>query len=81
MLFNTYEPWKFAFSKSSQSIEDVEEGAWGIVGVPFDSTTSYHGGARLGPFVVREASYGFEMYLGEDTLYFRNVTAVRYQRD
>ena len=26
------------------------------------------------------ASYGFEMYLGEDTLYFRNVTAVRYQR-
>ena len=62
MLFNTYEPWKFAFSKSSQSIEGVEEGAWGIVGVPFDSTTSYHGGARLGPFVVREASYGFEMF-------------------
>lgn len=62
MLFNTYEPWKFAFSKSACSIEDAEDGAWGIIGVPFDSTTSFHGGARLGPFVVREASYGFEMF-------------------
>ncbi len=62
MLFNTYEPWKFAFSKSTCSIEDAEDGAWGIIGVPFDSTTSFHGGARLGPFVVREASYGFEMF-------------------
>lgn len=62
MLFNTYEPWKFAFSKSSGAIEDADDGAWGIIGVPFDSTTSYHGGARLGPHVVREASYGFEMF-------------------
>lgn len=62
MLFNTYEPWKFAFSKSTVSIEDVEDGTWGIIGVPFDSTTSYHGGARLGPNVIREASYGFEMF-------------------
>ncbi|MDO5848274.1 MAG: agmatinase [Methanobrevibacter sp.] len=62
MLFNTYDPWKFAFSKSSESIDDVEEEAWGIIGVPFDSTTSYHSGARLGPIVVREASYGFEMF-------------------
>lgn len=62
MLFNTYEPWKFAFSKNYESFEDIEPNAWGIVGVPFDSTTSYHSGTRLGPIVVREASYGFEEF-------------------
>ncbi len=41
---------------------NLEEGAWGIIGVPFDSTTSYHPGSRFGPIVVREASYGFEKY-------------------
>ncbi|MCF0226470.1 MAG: agmatinase [Methanobrevibacter sp.] len=62
MLFNTYEPWKFAFSRQCNSIEDVEENSWGIIGVPFDSTTSYHSGTRLGPIVVREASYGLEVF-------------------
>ncbi|MBE6508669.1 MAG: agmatinase [Methanobrevibacter sp.] len=59
MLLNTYEPWKFAFSGE---IEDLKENSFGIIGVPFDSTTSYHSGARLGPIVVREASFGFEKY-------------------
>ena len=62
MLFNTYEPWKFAFSQESSDLDHVEEGSWGIIGVPFDSTTSYHSGARFGPTVVREASFGFEKY-------------------
>lgn len=62
MLFNTYEPWKFAFSRSAGSIDDAENDSWGIIGVPFDSTVSYHSGTRLGPFVVREASYGFEEF-------------------
>ena len=35
---------------------------FGIVGVPFDSTTSYMPGARFGPRSVREASYNFERY-------------------
>ena len=59
MLLNTYEPWKFAFSSDN---DDLKENSFGIIGVPFDSTTSYHSGARLGPIVVREASFGFEKY-------------------
>ena len=35
---------------------------FGIVGVPFDGTTSYIPGARFGPRSVREASYNFERY-------------------
>lgn len=62
MLFNTYEPWKFAFSKDLLDLDQIEKGSWGIIGIPFDSTTSYHSGARLGPTVVREASYGFEQF-------------------
>ena len=61
MLLNTYEPWKFAFSAETD-FENLEKDSFGIIGVPFDSTTSYHSGSRLGPIVVREASYGFEKY-------------------
>ena len=59
MLFNTYEPWKFAFSKED---DEIVIDSFGIIGVPFDSTTSYHSGSRLGPIVVREASFAFEKY-------------------
>ena len=59
MLLNTYEPWKFAFSHEN---DEIIEDSFGIIGVPFDSTTSYHSGSRLGPIVVREASFTFEKY-------------------
>ena len=59
MLLNTYEPWKFAFCADN---EEIIENSFGIIGVPFDSTTSYHSGSRLGPIVVREASFGFEKF-------------------
>ena len=78
MLFNTYEPWKFAFlsesidlynSDVSESNEDngsneefAKSKKWGIIGVPFDSTCSYHHGSRYGPTIIREASFGFEQY-------------------
>jgi agmatinase len=74
MLLNTYEPWKFAFSSES-NIENLQENSYGIIGVPFDSTTSYHSGARLGPIVVREASFGFEKY---NTIFNRDLTANFY---
>ena len=61
MLLNTYEPWKFAFS-SQTDFDNLKKDSYGIIGVPFDSTTSYHSGSRSGPIVVREASYGFEKY-------------------
>ena len=59
MFLNTYEPWKFAFSSQN---DEIKTDSYGIIGVPFDSTTSYHSGSRLGPVVVREASFGFEKY-------------------
>ena len=72
MLFNTYEPWKFAFSSESIDLYTLDENEskddfarskkWGIIGVPFDSTCSYHHGSRYGPTIIREASFGFEQY-------------------
>ncbi|MBM2842783.1 MAG: hypothetical protein HW404_620, partial [Anaerolineales bacterium] len=35
---------------------DVQPGDVAIVGVPFDSGTSYRSGARFGPRAIREAS-------------------------
>ena len=72
MLLNTYEPWKFAFSQEN---EDIKENSFGIIGVPFDSTTSYHSGSRLGPIVVREASFGFEKY---NTIFNKDLTTTFY---
>lgn len=77
MLFNTFEPGKFAFSSESIDLYNLEDNGsenikssddflkskkWGIIGVPFDSTCSYHHGSRYGPTIIREASFGFEQY-------------------
>lgn len=51
---------KFAFSQEFNQ-DEYDEG-YAIMGVPFDSTTSYRPGARYGPKAVREASYNFEQY-------------------
>ena len=72
MLLNTYEPWKFAFSQEN---DEIIENSFGIIGVPFDSTTSYHSGSRLGPIVVREASFGFEKY---NTVFNKDLSANFY---
>ena len=67
MLFYTENVLKFAFSIETSDI-DVESSnpddkkILAILGVPFDSTTSYMPGARFGPRTVREASYNFERY-------------------
>ena len=72
MLLNTYEPWKFAFSQEN---DEIIENSFGIIGVPFDNTTSYHSGSRLGPIVVREASFGFEKY---NTIFNRDLSTTFY---
>ena len=72
MLLNTSEPWKFAFSQEN---DEILENSYGIIGVPFDSTTSYHSGSRLGPIVVREASFGFEKF---NTVFNKELTANFY---
>jgi agmatinase len=72
MLFNTYEPWKFAFSAEN---DEIITDSFGIIGVPFDSTTSYHSGSRLGPIVVREASFGFEKF---NSVFNKELTTTFY---
>ena len=62
MLFNTYKPWKFAFSQDTEDLKEIKPNSWGIIGVPFDSTSSYSPGSRFGPTTIREASYNFEKY-------------------
>jgi len=69
MLFNTFNPGKFAFSKENEELSRINNNSsfedskiWGIIGVPFDSTCSYHHGSRFAPMIIREASFGFEQY-------------------
>ena len=64
MLFYTQNPLKFAFSKELGELnaESDRSKKFGIIGVPFDSTSTYKTGARFGPMAVREASYNFERY-------------------
>ncbi|MBR3214580.1 MAG: arginase family protein, partial [Methanosphaera sp.] len=73
MFFYADNMMKFAFSEEFND-EEYEKG-YSIMGVGFDSTTSYKSGARYGPKSVREASYNFEQYnLRFDT----SVTTVSY---
>lgn len=66
MLFYTQNPLQFAFSKRGEDddLVNLDKGSknFGIIGVPFDSTSTYKTGARFGPKAVREASYNFERY-------------------
>ncbi len=67
MLFYTENLLKFAFSIEASNIDVAssnhdDKKRFGIVGVPFDGTTSYMPGARFGPRSIREASYNFERY-------------------
>lgn len=78
MLFNTFQPGKFAFASEDIDLDElrfriqndesnspadfIKSKKWGIIGVPFDSTCSYHNGSRYGPTVIREASFGFENF-------------------
>ncbi|MCL2115775.1 MAG: agmatinase [Methanobrevibacter sp.] len=62
MLFNTYKPWKFAFSQDTKNLNEIKPNSWALIGVPFDSTASYGSGSRFGPTTIREASYSFEKY-------------------
>ena len=67
MLFYTENVLKFAFSIETSAIDAElpnpdDKNIFGILGVPFDGTTSYMPGARFGSRSVREASYNFERY-------------------
>ena len=70
MLFYTESALKFAFSKdrlefkanSSNKVLNTDQPVFGILGVPFDSTSTYKPGARFGPNSIREASYNLERY-------------------
>ena len=73
MFFYADNMMKFAFSEEFND-DEYEEG-YSIMGIGFDSTTSYKSGARYGPKAVREASYNFEQY---NLRFDKSVTAVSY---
>lgn len=74
MFFYTENMMKFAFSMEMPEQDSFESG-YAIMGIPFDSTTSYKSGSRYGPKAVREASYNFETY----NLHFdKSLTADSY---
>ncbi|MDR2623629.1 MAG: agmatinase [Methanobrevibacter sp.] len=52
----------FLYSKTFGNKEKLEDPAWGIVGVPFDGTCSYHAGTRTAPTMIRDSSYSLEEY-------------------
>jgi agmatinase len=62
MYLYTENPLKFAFSQDFDDSFLTDSPCFGILGVPFDSTSTYQPGARFGPLFVREASYNFEKY-------------------
>lgn len=63
MYLYTENPLKFAFSQVESDYSPLnDKPLFGILGVPFDSTTTYQPGARNGPLFVREASYNFEKH-------------------
>lgn len=74
MFFYADNMEKFAFSGQLDNHDELKKG-YVIMGVGFDSTTSYRAGSRYGPRAVREASYNFESYnLSFDT----TLTACSY---
>lgn len=44
------------------SLEDGARAEAALIGVPYDSTSSYRSGARFGPNAIREASHSLESY-------------------
>ncbi|KZX11086.1 agmatinase family protein [Methanobrevibacter curvatus] len=49
-------------SNAKNNIKDNEKNIWGIIGVGFDSTSSFGTGSRNGPISIRHAGYSFEKY-------------------
>jgi agmatinase len=80
MLFFTENVSKFAFSLETLDIDvnssnSYDKKIFGLLGVPFDGTTSYMTGARYGPRFIREASYNFERY---NFILNKNISAALY---
>ena len=59
--------------KFADSIYDYESSNFVIFGVPFDGTTSYRGGARFAPNVIREVSVNLESLVYENGFDMRDA--------
>lgn len=46
----------------ADAISEAKDADFALIGLPFDSTTSYRSGARDGPDAIRLASWSFETY-------------------
>lgn len=62
-------------TNSSNKVLNTDQPVFGILGVPFDSTSTYKPGARFGPNSLREASYNLERY---NLLWNKNLEATFY---
>ncbi|MDI6644271.1 MAG: agmatinase [Methanobacteriaceae archaeon] len=69
MLLYTQNNSKFAYSLEENEFKDSNldkdfngKNNYALLGVPFDSTSTYKVGSRYGPLVIREASHNFERY-------------------
>jgi agmatinase len=62
MFSSIYNPGIFLYSKPFKNMERLNNPAWGIIGVPFDSTSSYRAGTRTAPTMIREGSFSLESY-------------------
>lgn len=47
----------------ADALAEYDDARYVILGVPFDNTTSYRPGTRLGPRAIREVTYNFEPYV------------------
>lgn len=47
----------------ADALASYEDARYVVLGVPFDNTTSYRSGTRLGPRAIREVTYNFEPYV------------------
>lgn len=47
----------------ADAVSELESSDFAIIGLPFDSTTSFRSGARDGPDAIRLASWSFETYI------------------
>ncbi len=47
----------------ADALSGYDDARYVILGVPFDNTTSYRPGTRLGPRAIREVTYNFEPYV------------------
>ncbi|MDR2873524.1 MAG: agmatinase [Methanobrevibacter sp.] len=75
MFSSIYNPGIFLYSKTFKNMGRLDNPSWGIVGIPFDSTSSYNPGTRTAPTMIREGSFSLESY---NMTYKKSITSADF---